>query len=651
MRTSEQRFNDSSRAMQKALVLKSDDLVQTTNKLAHISAKYDRESRQWVHDKRTLRDQLMGLGQDFVSLEAKFENRNQLMEAGNHQRQELAERVVLREQDLGRYSKSLREKDMQLKSEMEARSLAEIQSRQREDNYNRMAVELKELKDMYERRTNDVKDLEVIKKSFSECKRELSDVTHREKNYLLEIEQLSVRERKLYAESEELSTTQRKNFNETSRLNTKISGLIQEIEIMKNVDVNLRNEIKECSEKSLKSIEENKELTDLIRQARNENNRLMRDLSDSQSALRESSISNSNIHEEIKKLQISEQLLKNERDNQNAQLSSISSVLQQKREEIDGYSRKVSELTIDLQNEISEKDNLRNMNKDKLAGVSDRISELQSTLQSTTLQMQELQQNEVQYRQVVRTKDDSIRLKSQQVSELQDTVRDLQKEISTATIEMQDVKTIKREEFLTLQDKFAQAKLSMQQEVLTLRDSLTKKTSQLVTASDELNKLKQGLNEFSADRFTLESRLSELMSSESSYQRQVANFQMQIHTKNQELQRTFAKQQAFEDQIKILEEEVKVYRNGRASNDGDIQRLQNNMQQLSKRLKNQVDVLLEKDEITTPNHLRSPSSESQGGRYSLSTTLRKPVLNVRIADDYDNIDRLLAKSPQTLSQI
>lgn len=666
MRNTESKFNASHSALQKALVSKTEELVHSNNKLAAISARYERESRQWAYDKGIMKSQLEELSSDFSSLEAKFEDRARVITHGNTQRQELAERVALREQDLVKYSKSLREKEHALKNEMEARSIYESKSRQFEEKSARLDIELSEVKEILERRTADLLEFENTKKILQDTKRAFDDLVHREKNYLAEIEQLSARERKLYAENEDLSSQQRKHINETSRLNVKISGLMQEIEIMKTVEINLRAELKDHADKFEQFSRQTKENLDNSRQSRTENARLIRELDEMQIALQESRVSNSNLHGELSKLRLSEDTLKKEKESVINQSNHFSSVLEDKRLEIDNLQKQVFNLTNQLESEILDKDEMRNQNKEKLSGVSLRISELQSNLAQTTLQMEEMQQTETQLRQLIRQKDESICTKTLQISELQDSIRSIESVQTAAFKEVEDIKSMKRDEFLSLQEKFSQAKINMQQEVANLRDQLSKKSAQLTAALDESNKLKASLNEFSSDRFSLESRLSELMASETSYQRQVSNLQIQVHSKNQDLQRNISKQQALEDQLKRLEDELNIYRNNGVTNDGDIQRLQSNMQQLSKRLKNQVETLLERDEMLNPatGHNRLPSAELPL-KYSLinppsitsSSILRQPTSNgpsvsaprenksVKITDDFVEIDRLLAKAP------
>ncbi|RKO90125.1 hypothetical protein BDK51DRAFT_46533, partial [Blyttiomyces helicus] len=103
------------------------------------------------------------------------------------------------------------------------------------------------------------------------------------------------------------------------------------------------------------------------------------------------------------------------------------------------------------------------------------------------------------------------------------------------------------------------------------------------------------LTEVSAERFRLETRLSEVASSESTQARQTSALQSTLAQKDQELKLLALKHQNATEQLRRAEEELARHRSASTQKDGDLQRLQSNVSDLSRRLKSQVDMLLDRD--------------------------------------------------------
>ena len=645
LRNTEVRYNIASTAMQKALVSKSEELLQITNKYVSLQAKYERDSRNTSQENQSLRERLDSLGGDFSDLELKFKERDVNFARVNDERTELFERVAIREKDLTKFAKALRVKEAELKAEVSARIQFEQSSVHNNDRVVSLNKELNHTKEQLEKKVLETSDYNLLQKSSIDNQKDILDMQRREKNYLLEIEQLSSRECKMIAEVEVLKTSHRQHLSETSRLTVKLAGATQENEILKVKENNFRNEIHQRSLKIDALSKESHEIHGVLQSNQNETNRYIRDIADLQSALHESRNSHQILHDEKEKLLNQNSAIMLDKNSLTGKIADLALQLESRSLQIDHQKKMFSDLESKLEDEVESKLNLRNQNKDRLNGVTLKITDLHESLAKTRIEMEELQKNESQYRKTIRENEETIEIQRAQFMDVCNQLKMAQDKLHQVQNEVDSLKAKKREELLFVHEKFSGAKANMEEEVASLREQLAKKSAQLQSVADESARLKSGLNEFSADRFSLEARCSELLASEASYQRQVSNLQQNLNQKSLEINRFTSRHQSNEEQLKRLEEELKVYRSG-GDHDIDISRLQNNMEQLSKRLKNQVDNILERDDevgkfkptLKYSSKSRTPSANAPIPR--VGNTKHSKVL-----DDFDEIDKLLAKSP------
>lgn len=118
------------------------------------------------------------------------------------------------------------------------------------------------------------------------------------------------------------------------------------------------------------------------------------------------------------------------------------------------------------------------------------------------------------------------------------------------------------------------------------------------------------ISDIAADRFRLESRVSELTASESSYTRQIANLSNTLSQREQETTLLSLKHGSLLEQIKRLEGEIAAYRDSGKTKDGEVSRLQSNVTDLSRRLRSQVDILLNEHESSTTKTNLIPNANS-----------------------------------------
>ena len=665
LRSSEQRFHNASAALQKALVSKSEELVGLSNKLASSDARYERDSREWHKERVSLLAQVETLSTASAGQINKIADREKRLMEMNKLRKELAERIALREQDLIKYGKALRNREAEFVSEKDMRMKLEAKVHNLEQHQSERDNQFREIQTQLHRKILETEELAGLKIVFHEAKRDIEDFTRREKYYNTEIEQMANRERKLFIQVEQLTAAEKNNTQELRKLGDRQAALVKDLEERQIREERLSRELHESQSRTIKQEGEFVKLEKQFRQAQLDTNRLMQEYSNMQTSLEDTKAANQSLNQELLIWKNKDDLLEKEVEDSLAKITVLSKDLGSKERECEAQKEEIRMLSEKLDHEKQHQNDLRLQSKEKFALVTTKITELQETLTETQTQLNELRSNEKNMRTSLRQKEESMKTQSQVLSEAEAKIQELLSSSAKEAIEFEQFKNRKRDEILAIQDKYTLAKQSMDTEVTQLRHQLQQKHMHYSSLSDEFGELKIVVSELAAIKLSLENKLAELSSVESSQQRQIASLHASISQKNQEISRLATKHVTLSDQTKRLDEELNLYReNTSTARDADINRLQNNMEEISKRLKNQVDVLLDKDVDTSLTHTRTLSSSSGSparqpsaspSRYvtapSVSAKQYQNSALTSINDEFDNLDKLLNRSKLSSSEL
>ncbi|KAJ3254580.1 hypothetical protein HK103_007065 [Boothiomyces macroporosus] len=654
LRNSEQRFHSASSALQKALVSKSEELISLSNKLASSQGRYERDSREWAKERANFIAQIDTLTATTAEQDAKLADRDRKLAELNKLRRELAERIAGREQDLIKYGKALRDRETDYIGEKENRIKLEAKLLKLEKEFERKETELRDLQSAFNRKQAELEDFSAVKLTLNETKRDLEDLQRREKHFIAELDQVTIRERKLCAQVEEYASTERKNINEITKLNEKQAALINENEDLRRLESRLQQELSIAQSKNEQRDEELGKLDKQVRQYQQDAAKLLQELSNIQMAAQELKNNNNTLSKELISYKQIEQNLSRDREALLSSVNTLQKELQTKNAELDHAEMQMKELAGRLEAEIAQQAENKAINKEKFNNVSVKIAELQDTLAETQNQLTELRSNEKTLRAALKQREDSLRSQSASLVESENRIQELLANMSKENLEFEAYKNKKRDELLAIQDKYSLAKQAMEADVNQLRFQFTQKQTQLANAIEEISHLKSELAEYATAKASLETRVSELQAAEGSYQRQIANLNANLNQNKQELSRVTNRHTSLMDQTKRLDEELQMYRESTTNNrDADISRLQNNMEDLSKRLKSQVDTLLERD--SEPSHSRSNSAQISPlkTRFSIVSGAKdiaySPKSIPKTTDEFEQIDRLLnrtySKSP------
>ncbi|TPX57430.1 hypothetical protein SpCBS45565_g08209 [Spizellomyces sp. 'palustris'] len=588
----ERRYESSQRSLEKELSTKSTECSTVRNELQKQQEKYAQEAAKWTESNERLEANVQKLQKLLAANQQRAEVQEKTLHEYAQDRKELSDRLSSRTGEARKVMQLLREKETECLREKECRVQLEAHVSQLDQAVAQRDEDIKLLKSALQKRNMEHEESVNLRHAFGEARKEIDRLLRREKQYLDEVEKGGARERKLLADLEELSSQHREYVLEVERLTARQTVYLRDIEHLKGLESNLRTELQTFVEKNAQQLEEIAQMDKQLRKRHNENMRLSQDLGELRTAAGDLRTQNDSRAKEIQQLRLVEDALRAEKEELISQRALHLREIQSKQQENAELSSRFAELTRRLETEISEKLDLKQQNKERLVVVADKISDLQDSLTETQGQLQQFREAEASLRRALREREDVVDSQERRIAELQATVTSLQSQLNAETMSFESLKTRKKGEFLAVQEKFSVAKSAMEQEVGNLRANLQQKALQIEKLNEEISRLRIDGTEASADRLSLEAHISELSSAEASYQRQIKLLQATINQKEQDNNVLGLKYQSVGEQLHRLQEEVHIYRNANSQKDDDLSRLQGD---LSRKLRNQVDLLLQRD--------------------------------------------------------
>ncbi|KAI9339370.1 hypothetical protein BDR26DRAFT_862320 [Obelidium mucronatum] len=486
------------------------------------------------------------------------------------------EKLIHREQEMKKLAIFAKEKDDEVVQERDAKMKLEVRVLHLERNLGQRQGELAKLSEMYQGKAAEAQELVRLKERFDNTCKTMDELVKREKMYLEEIELASSRERKLSGDLESLGKMlekRKKEFDTLSATHT------TELAAAKELESRLRKELTDSLKTSKKQAEDLVELERIIQAGQQENNHLAEKIIRLDAQNHEFALSLKSQEVDISQYKQNEIDLSMENQSLFSKLESTSALLRETESQLlDTRSR--------LEDETAEKVAMQQANTSRLESVAEKIALLQQSLDEHQAQLIEYRQTETSLRSTLRQRDETIAEKSRRLADLEQEIADLQGSLANEGAIVETMKSKKKEELLAVQEKFSLAKAAMDNEVNTLKNQLNTKALQLATQSDELARIKVELSELTADRFRLEARCAELTANESTTSRQTSTLSQLLRQKEQDLSVMGIKHEALVEQVRLLEEELHMYRQSSFKRDIDMQKLQNNAEEL-KRLKEQ----------------------------------------------------------------
>ncbi|KAJ3022143.1 UNVERIFIED_CONTAM: hypothetical protein HDU68_009280 [Siphonaria sp. JEL0065] len=486
----------------------------------------------------------------------------------------VTEKLIQREQEMKKLAIFAKEKDDEVVMERDSKMKLEVRVLHLERNLGQRQGELSKLNELYQGKVVEAQELDRLKERFESTCRTVDELVKREKMYLDEIEAASARERKLIGDLECLHKQHDRKSKDFEALSATHAT---EISAAKDLESRLRKDLAESIKTTKKQETQLVELEKIIQGGQQENNSLAEKIIRLDSQNHEFSLSIKTFEAEISQYKQNEISLSVENQSLFSRLEATSNLLHETESQLlDTRAR--------LDDETAEKIAIQQANTSRLESVAEKITLLQQSLDEHQQQLTEYRETEANLQANLEQRDVIISEKSSRISELEQEVVDLQGSLANEGVLMENIKSKKKEELLAVQERFTLAKSAMDNEVNTLRNQLNAKSAQFSTQSDELARIKVEISELTADRFRLEARCAELTANESTTSRQTSTLAQLLRQKEQDLSVMGIKHEALVEQVRLLEEELHMYRQSSFKRDIDMQKLQSNAEEL-RRLK------------------------------------------------------------------
>ncbi|KAJ3046048.1 hypothetical protein HDV00_003797 [Rhizophlyctis rosea] len=578
LQTTERRIEGDRRTAESAMALKSDENASLKKQLQSWQARYSEESAAWARTNEKLEAQLAKLQQSVTDGDIKREEQEKTAQKLTRLHKELTDSFALKDSELRKVKDALRAVEADLLKEKESKMQIEVQALQLDHFVTQRDDEIKTLKSNLQKKRAEVDELLKLRGALAEVRKEMDSLVKREQKYLADIEQAARRERALVLEVEESASQQQRQKAELERLNARLALQAEDIDHVRNIELNLRQDMQENLTRAGQLADEKGHLERQLQNAEGERKELQKENADLRKLTAEL---RNQLHSKdlaISELRAGQDGWKEERNQLFAELSS-------RQQNVASLQSRLDDAIQQLNATTQQKTDLKITTQQKLASVSDRIEDLQAALQDAQNQLRTFRETEAVLQSALKQRDERIASMQTQQTELHE-------RLTLDAHEREVGRQRKKEEILAMHDKINAAKTAMEADVTALKSQLQQKTAQLTTVSDELARVKVSVSEEAAEKFRLEARLSEVLAAESSHSRQVASLQAAIQRKEQESTLLMLKHQTSVEQLRRLEDEVAAWR-GSEEKDAEVGRLQANIAEMSNRLKNQVDILIE----------------------------------------------------------
>ncbi|KAJ3237150.1 hypothetical protein HDU81_009906 [Chytriomyces hyalinus] len=539
-------------------------LVSLVNRYPHSSSSYPSEMGSHLDSTSLLLDAAATgrdatdvidalVGRVDATLRANTEHMDLLDAATQEHAQRLSkltDKLHSRDQEIAKLALYAQDRDAECTRERDAKLKLEVRAVHLERALNAKVAEFQKLSDLYSSSARDAAELPTVRDRLETTQTALQSMSQREKMYLDEIELGSSRERKL---SSDLDAACKAHAGKCKEIETILAAHAKETSLLKDVETRLRQDLNESYKIGMQHADKLALFEKQQRSTQQETSALQKRLHDTTDQLHE-------LHKTLK-LKESElnASLANEREWQ-TQYKALKHSAEAQSNELTSVERALADTRARLDQESASKSNMQQQNTTRLGMVAEKISFLQQSLTETQQQVAEFRETETNLRNSLRQKEDTIVNLHKEIQRLEQRGNELEESLADEGAVLETLKSKKKEELMAVQEKFALAKNAMENEVLNLRNQLAARSAQVSSQGEEISKIKIELSELTADRFRLEARCAELLASESSSTRQHSNLAQLLKQKEQDLAIMGIKHEALVEQVRLLEDELHMYR-------------------------------------------------------------------------------------------
>ncbi|KAI9338503.1 hypothetical protein BDR26DRAFT_1008196 [Obelidium mucronatum] len=590
IKAADKRADSSVKNAQKQLLEKSEQQQATLQELKRLQTRFDNMAKSREAETERFEFQNLRLNALVKESDQKCDVLERLVEELKGAKRELSDKISKREAEMKKLIGLYKERENECANEKDARMKLELHILKVDQTVEQRDSEIRILKEQLRAKSTIADEANKLKEALSDSCREVEQLSQREKMYLQEIETAAIREKQLFSKLDDLNGSYQKSVADFDRVNSTCSSKAKEIDLLKQTEFKLKTELNNTYQSNRAQSEEISELEKHLRQVHNETSSLNQDLADLRSFTNELNNQLKQKGEEVASLRELELQLR--RDNQ-----TLKTELFAAQDDYSSLQSQLLEVAKRLESEVQSKSDIKTESKEKITVVTEKIYEIQRALSTAQSQLEGAQHTEKLLRGALQQKDAALNDQHHQIQEMDKQINDLRETINKNEVIIETLKAKKKEDMIIVQEKFLAARQVMEQDVNALKTQLGAKTVQAATLAEESTRMNFEISELTAEKFKLEMRLAEMAANDSNLSRNIAALQQQLRIRDQELNVTTIKQQSLLEQVRLLEEELQSHRNLNLRKEGELQRIQNNVSEMNRKLREQVGVFLERSDI------------------------------------------------------
>ncbi|KAI9091529.1 hypothetical protein DFS34DRAFT_635001 [Phlyctochytrium arcticum] len=612
LRNTERKHASECQVLRKEVTFRTEEAASTRHELERWQQKYRKESSVWLGTNERLEEGVHRFQKQVTEYQHRAAAQEKLYLELEAERRKVGEQLSSKEAEMRKALQMLQSIETDRAADKTRINQLEGQTTQLGRLVAQRNEEAKDLRNALQRKDSEIEDLQQTRRSYHDLRKEHEKVTAREQQHVAEIDKLNAQERSLKSDLQTLSAQQLQYSHDVERLTSIQKGYIDDIEHFKTLEQKLRHEIKEMGVRHGQQMEEISQMDAQCRKHRHDNTRLTQDLVELRTVAGDLRTQIEASAKEIQRLRANEEVLQREKEELIKQRVQATRERQAQQQEVVDLTSAMNDTKRRLEQETAEKHQMKIQNKERLLSVAEKISDLQAALSETQSQLQEFRETEASLRKAARERSDIIQNQELQIEDLQSNMSKIFTQLKADQQSHDAFKEKKKDEIIAVHEKFTAAKAAMEVEVSALRTQISQKSAQMSSMNNEISRLRIEASEATAERFRINGRISELSAAESSYQRQIKFLQATVSQKDQEISVLGIKHQSLAQQLKGLQDEINIYRTGAYGHkDDDLNRLQGNVNELNRKLKTQVDVLLNRDGSGEPGFRRISGRSSR----------------------------------------
>ncbi|KAJ3031279.1 UNVERIFIED_CONTAM: hypothetical protein HDU68_005335 [Siphonaria sp. JEL0065] len=590
IKAADKRADSTVKNAQKQLLEKAEQQQATLQELKRLQTRFENLSKSREAETERFEFQNLRLSALVKESDQKCEVLERLVEELKAAKRELGDKVNKREAEMKKLIGMYKERENECTNERESRMKLELHILKLDQTVEQRDSEIRILKEQLKVKSTIADEAVKLKEALSDSCRETEQLSQREKMYLQEIETAANREKQLFSKLDELNGSYQRSVADFDRVNATCSSKAKEIDLLKQTELKLKAELNNTYQSNRAQSEEISELEKHLRQAHNERSSLNQDLADLRTFTTDLKNQLKQKNDEVNSLRELELQLR--QDNQTLKTDLFAT-----QDDYASLQSQLLEVAKRLESEVQSKSDIKNESKEKITIVTEKVYEIQRALATAQSQLEGSQQTEKLLRGTLQQKDVALNDQHHHLQEMEKQITDLRDVINKNEMVIETLKAKKKEDMIIVQEKFLAARQVMEQDVNTLKTQLNAKSVQAATLAEEATRMNFEISEITAEKFKLEMRMAELAANDSNQSRNIAALQQQLRIRDQELNVTSIKQQSLLEQVRLLEEELQSHRNLNLRKEGELQRIQNNVSEMNRKLREQVGVFLERTDV------------------------------------------------------